>query len=99
VAALHVVGKDFQLRLAIDFRVRRQQQRLVHLVAVGFLGISSDLDLTLKHTARAAGEDVLTVWREVQPVRDMPDDSGENHRAVTPPGSVPHSDGRSRRDH
>ena len=38
VAAFHVVGVDFQLRLAVDFRRGRQQQRLVHLVAVGFLG-------------------------------------------------------------
>ena len=37
VAALHVVGENLEFRLGIDLGVRRQQQRLVHLIAVGLL--------------------------------------------------------------
>ena len=59
VAALHIVGEDFEFRLGIDLRVRRQQQRLVHLVAVGLLRIRAHLDLALKHAARPAGQHVF----------------------------------------
>ena len=59
MAAFDVVGENLQLRLGIDFGVGRQQQRLVHLVAVGLLRIARDLDLALEHAARPAGQHVL----------------------------------------
>ena len=59
MAAFHVVGENLEFRLGIDLGVGRQQQRLVHLIAVGLLRCAGDLDLALEHAARAAGQHVL----------------------------------------
>ena len=52
MAAHHVVGEDFELRLRIELRRLGEQQRLRHLLAVGLLRVGSDDDLALKHAAR-----------------------------------------------
>ena len=77
VAALHVVGEDLELRLAVDLGLRRQQQRLVHLIAVGLLRAARDLDLALKHAARPAGQDVLHRLPRGAVRRVVRDDGGE----------------------
>jgi hypothetical protein len=59
MAALHVVGVDLELRLAVDLGVLAQQQRLVHLVAVGLLRHLMHVDLALEHAARRPASTVL----------------------------------------
>mgnify|MGYP001601567081 CR=1 FL=1 len=48
MGTLHVVGKDFELRLGIDGRVIRQQQYLVGLLGVGLLGVFANKDLAVE---------------------------------------------------
>ena len=59
VAAFHVVGINLELRLAVDLGVAAEQQRLVHLIAVGLLRDPRDLDPALEHAAGAVGQHVL----------------------------------------
>ena len=59
VRALHVVGKDLELRLGVDRRVVRQQQRPVGLLRVGLLRVDAHDDLAVEDRARAAAEDAL----------------------------------------
>src|SRR3546814_19493986 len=59
VAALHVVGVDLQLRLAVDLRLPRQEERPVELIAVGALGVRTDDDLALEDAAGALVEHAL----------------------------------------
>ena len=66
VAALHVVGVDFQFRLGVDLGVRRKQQRLVHLVAIGLLRAAFDLDLPGTPPRDRPPSTFFTVCREVQ---------------------------------
>ena len=56
MAALHVVGKDFQLRLVVGFGLVRQQQRIAHHLGVGLLRVRLDDDLALEHGAALAIE-------------------------------------------
>ena len=51
VAALDVVGKDLELRLAVGLRAVGQQQRARHHLGVGLLRLRPNRDLALKHGA------------------------------------------------
>ena len=59
VRALYVVGKNFKFRLDVDLGFRRQQQCLVHLVAVGLLRGARNLDAPLEHALGASGKYIL----------------------------------------
>ena len=59
VAADDVVGIDLELGLGIELGIRRQHQRLRHLLAVGFLRVRADDDLALEDAARRAVEHAL----------------------------------------
>ena len=56
VRALDVVGVDLELGLRVHLGARRQQNRLVKLVAVGLLGVLADQDLSLEHSARRVAD-------------------------------------------
>ncbi len=56
MAADHVVGEDFQLRLIVGFRFVRQQQRPRHHLGVGLLRVRLDHDLALEHAVALAVE-------------------------------------------
>ena len=56
MAAQHVVGKDFQLRLVVGLRFVRQQQRARHHLGVGLLRVRLDDDLALEHAVAFAVE-------------------------------------------
>ena len=56
VAADHVVGEDFQLRLVVGFGLVRQQQRARHHLGVGLLRVRLDDDLALEHAVAFAVE-------------------------------------------
>ena len=51
VAALHVVGVDFELRLVVGLGVFRQQQRVRRHLGVGLLRVRPHDDLALEHAA------------------------------------------------
>ena len=57
--ALHVVGKDLELRLGVDRRVVGEQQRPVGLLGVGLLRVLTNDDLAVEHRARLAAENAL----------------------------------------
>ena len=46
--ALHVVRKDLELRLGVDPRILREQQRVVGLLAVRLLRDRMDVDLAVE---------------------------------------------------
>jgi hypothetical protein len=77
VATFHVVREYFQLGLRVNLGVRRQQQGLVHLVAVGLLGTPSNLDLALENAVGTTGEHVLDGLARRATRRDVADDRGE----------------------
>ena len=56
MAALDVVGVDFQLGLGVDHRAFREQQVLVRLSGVGFLRVLMDDDLAVEHPASTAAQ-------------------------------------------
>ena len=51
VAALHVVGEDFELRLVVGLGGLRQQQRVRRHLGVGLLRLRPHDDLALEHAA------------------------------------------------
>ena len=51
MAALHVVGEDFQLRLVVGLGLLGQQQRPRHHLGVGLLRVLAHDDLALEHAA------------------------------------------------
>ena len=59
MGALHVVGEDLQLRLGVDLRVVREQQRVVGLLAVRLLRDGIDEHLPVEHPMRRFVEDAL----------------------------------------
>ena len=59
MAALHVIGIDFKLWLAVHFRFFGKQQRLVHLIAIGLLRFTPHQDLALKNAARLPRQNCL----------------------------------------
>ena len=59
VRALDVVGEDLELRLGVDLRVVREQQRPVGLLGVGLLRVGPDDDLAVEDAARAIVQDAL----------------------------------------
>ncbi len=54
VRTAHVIRKDFQLRLGVDSRVRRQQHRLIGLLGVGFLRILAHENFAVEYASRLA---------------------------------------------
>ena len=63
MAALHVVGEDFQLRLGRELAIVRQQQRVAGHLGVGLLRVLVDVDAALEDAARLAGHDVADHFR------------------------------------
>ena len=59
VRALHVVGEDLELRVRVDGRVVRQQQRAVGLLGVGLLRVLADDDAAVEDALALAVEDAL----------------------------------------
>ena len=59
VRALHVVRENLELRLRVDLRVVREQQRLVRLLRVRLLRVLTDDDLAVEDRAGLAGQDAL----------------------------------------
>ena len=59
VRALHVVGEDLQLRLGVDQRVVREQQRAVGLFRVGLLRVLAHDDLAVEHRPGTPAENAL----------------------------------------
>ena len=57
--ALDIVGEDLQLRLRIDRRIISQEQSLVCLLGVRFLGVFSDKNLAVENSLRLSVEDRL----------------------------------------
>ena len=78
-------------------RLGRQQQRLVHLVAVGLLRDARHLDLALEHAARMAGQHVLHGLARRAGRRVVRDDGGEIARAGCRRAAAPRSDAPPRR--
>ena len=56
VAALHVVGEDFELRLVVGLGRLREQQRVRHHLGVGLLRLRAHDDLALEDAAALAVE-------------------------------------------
>ena len=59
VRALDVVGENLELRLRVDLRILREQQRAVGLLGVGLLSVRSDDDLAVEDAARAIRQDAF----------------------------------------
>ena len=59
VGALHVVGEDLELRVGVDLRVVREQQRPIGLLGVGLLRVGTHEDAAVEHRLRLAGQDAL----------------------------------------
>ena len=54
-----IVGIDLELGLGVELRIRRQHQRLGHLLAIGLLRIGPHDDLALEHAACATIQNAL----------------------------------------
>jgi hypothetical protein len=63
VCTLHIVGKDFQLRLRVDLRVVGKQQIAIGLFGVRFLGLLVDDDSAMKHSPRLPIQNSVVNWR------------------------------------
>ena len=59
MAALHVIGEDFELRFLIDLGVRRQEQRARQLMTVGLLRFRSHNDAALHDSVSGACGDAF----------------------------------------
>src|SRR5262249_3112329 len=59
VRAFHVVGENLQLRLGVDGGVIGQQQRLVGLLGIGFLGVLANENLAVENALTVAVENAL----------------------------------------
>ena len=61
MAALHVIGIDFQFRLGRELGPLGQQHRLADLIAIGLLRAGAHEDLALEHPRRAVLEQQLPI--------------------------------------
>ena len=52
MAALHIIGKDFEFRLIVHRRTIVQQDRAAHHLAIGFLRMRTDNDFALENAGR-----------------------------------------------
>ena len=63
VAALDVVGEDFQFRLCREIGIVGEQQRVARHFRIGLLGVGSDPDLALENALGAVEHDVADDFR------------------------------------
>ena len=61
MAAFDVISKDFQLRFRIDHRLVIEQDIVIGLKGVGFLGFLFDDDLSVEHPGSTFAEDAFVV--------------------------------------
>ncbi len=74
VAALHVVGENFQLRLVVGLGALGQQQRPRHHLGVGLLRALAHDDAALEHAVGLVVEHRLEHFAALAAARDVVDD-------------------------